>query len=172
VRAQLDVALSEDDSDELIELQWQRLWSAFEDENGVMLAHYFNHCAQRHAATMASSPLPRTMRAPIRARSSLLRSTSAPLVREAREQASARGTQPCPLTHCRRRAFQTVRRGGADALVFAVREWRHASTGELHREILTAKPAQRPCRWLPWTELRRWLLQWQGYTVFKFMLRP
>ena len=53
------------------------------------------------------------------------------------------------------------------ALVYAVREWRHATTGVMQREILTAKPAQRPCRWLPWGELRKWLLQWQGYTVFR-----
>ena len=54
------------------------------------------------------------------------------------------------------------------ALGYAMREWRDSTTGELQREILTAKPAQRPCRWLPWNELRRWLLQWQGYAVFKF----
>lgn len=53
------------------------------------------------------------------------------------------------------------------ALVYAVREWRHAATGAVHREFLTAKPAQRPCRWLPWAELRRWLLQWHGYTIFR-----
>ena len=56
------------------------------------------------------------------------------------------------------------------AMIYAVREWRHAATGQLHLEVLTAKPAQRPCRWLPWAELHKWLVQWQGYTVFRLQL--
>ena len=58
------------------------------------------------------------------------------------------------------------------ALIYALREWRHAQTGVLHRELLTAKPAQRPCRWLAWPELRKWLLQWQGYSVLRFEIAP
>ena len=56
------------------------------------------------------------------------------------------------------------------AMVYAMREWRDAESGAVHREILTSKPAQRPCRWVPWAELRRWLVSWQGYTIFKLEL--
>ena len=56
-------------------------------------------------------------------------------------------------------------------MVYGMREWRHAGNGQRHYEVLTAKPAQRPCRWIPWEELRKWLLQWQGYTIMRLQLQ-
>lgn len=56
------------------------------------------------------------------------------------------------------------------ALVYATREWREADSLVSRREVLTAKPAQRPCRWVSWEQLRSWLLQWQGYAVFQLRL--
>ena len=53
-----------------------------------------------------------------------------------------------------------------------MREWRHASTGARYREILTAKPGQRPCRWVSWDEMRKWLVQWHGYCIFKYEMVP
>ena len=57
--------------------------------------------------------------------------------------------------------------------MFGMREWCDppspaGEAGELHREILTAKPAQRPCRWVSWASMRAWLLQWQGYSIMRF----
>ena len=58
------------------------------------------------------------------------------------------------------------------AMIYALREWKHAGTGIKQREMLTAKPGQRPGRWLSWHEMRRWLLQWHGYALFRFGLLP
>ena len=54
------------------------------------------------------------------------------------------------------------------AMIYAMREWTDAPTGESHREFLTAKPAQRPCRWISWAEMRGFLLQWHGYCIMRF----
>ena len=51
------------------------------------------------------------------------------------------------------------------AMIFAMREWTDGSTGERHMQMLTAKPAQRPCRWIDWRGsggMRSWLLQWRA----------
>ena len=57
------------------------------------------------------------------------------------------------------------------AMVYALREWTEASAppgAEPRREILTAKPAQRPSRWIEWGEMRSHLLSWQGYSILRF----
>ena len=95
-----DWIVSEDDSPDVVELQWHRLIRSFEDPESVILAHYWNHYA----------------------------------------------------------------------LFFAMREWRHGATGHCVREILTAKPGQRPGRWVSWHEMRKWLIGWHGYCLFKFEL--
>jgi hypothetical protein len=51
-----------------------------------------------------------------------------------------------------------------------MREWRHGAKGFRVREILTAKPGQRPGRWVNWHEMRKWLVGWHGYCIFKFEL--
>lgn len=58
------------------------------------------------------------------------------------------------------------------ALIFALRDWKHAKTGVRHRELLTSKPGQRPRLWLSWQETRKILLQWSGYCIFAISLPP
>mmetsp|Transcript_18392 Transcript_18392/g.47104 ORF Transcript_18392/g.47104 Transcript_18392/m.47104 type:complete len:612 (-) Transcript_18392:202-2037(-) len=54
------------------------------------------------------------------------------------------------------------------AMIYAMRTYRDGKTGEKHHELLTAKPAQRPCRWISWSAMRSWLLQWVGYSIMRF----
>lgn len=56
------------------------------------------------------------------------------------------------------------------ALIFALRDWKHAKTGVRHRELLTSKPGQRPRLWLSWQETRKILVQWSGYCIFSISL--
>lgn len=58
------------------------------------------------------------------------------------------------------------------ALIFALRDWKHARTGVRHRELLTSKPGQRPRLWLSWQETRKMLVQWSGYCIFAISLPP
>ena len=52
----------------------------------------------------------------------------------------------------------------ADAPVFALREWRDPD-GTRVRQLLTAKPGQKPARWFGWSELRAMFLKWPGYKI-------
>lgn len=51
------------------------------------------------------------------------------------------------------------------ALVYALREWVDASTGESTRQILTARRGQRPTAWLDFSEVREQVLGWEGYKL-------
>lgn len=54
------------------------------------------------------------------------------------------------------------------APIYALRTYRDRASGEKRFELLTAKPAQRPCRWVPWSAMRGYLLQWVGYSIMRF----
>ena len=51
------------------------------------------------------------------------------------------------------------------ALAFAMRTWLSLEGGVSNRQILTAKPGQRACRWISWREMRDWILKWSGYGI-------
>jgi hypothetical protein len=56
-------------------------------------------------------------------------------------------------------------------MVYGLREWEDERDGEVHFEFLTAKPAQRPCRWLDWSHMRRFMLDWEGHCIMRFDAR-
>ena len=41
----------------------------------------------------------------------------------------------------------------------------HSTKGHRVREILTAKPGQRPSKWMEWEDLRKMMLGWVGYKM-------
>ena len=92
------VLLSETDSAEAQEAQFQRLWTAFINEDTALIAHFWNHYAP----------------------------------------------------------------------IYALRKYHDRVSGEKQLELLTAKPAQRPSRWIAWGAMRGWLLQWNGYGILRF----
>lgn len=55
------------------------------------------------------------------------------------------------------------------ALIFALREYELAS-GEMKREVLTARKGQRPTAWLDFNEVREIVLSWEGYKIMKVTL--
>jgi hypothetical protein len=53
-------------------------------------------------------------------------------------------------------------------MFYAVREWVEKGTdGEVRqvRQVLSAKPGQRPSKWFEWDDLRKMMLSWTGYKV-------
>ncbi|KOO23668.1 hypothetical protein Ctob_003730 [Chrysochromulina tobinii] len=54
------------------------------------------------------------------------------------------------------------------APIYALRKYHDRTSGEMQLELLTAKPAQRPSRWITWEAMRGWLLQWNGYGILRF----
>lgn len=51
------------------------------------------------------------------------------------------------------------------ALIYAMREWVDASSGECTRQILTARKGQRPTAWIDFAEVRDQVLGWEGYKI-------
>ena len=41
---------------------------------------------------------------------------------------------------------------------------------KLVRQVLSAKPGQRPSRWMQWEDLRKQMLGWAGYKVLAVKL--
>ena len=58
-------------------------------------------------------------------------------------------------------------------MFYACREW--AERGEdgsvtVVRQVLSAKPGQRPTRWFDWADLRKMMLGWVGYKILAFKI--
>ena len=56
-------------------------------------------------------------------------------------------------------------------MFYALREWSEPAaeegSGRMRRvrQVLSAKPGQRPSKWLEWDDLRKQMLGWAGYKL-------